>query len=465
MLLKNLLENIEVTGVITKSRVRPVRNAIKNYTEFLGVCPDDCGVDIFNISDSAIGELIDFKASTKLSTHAIRNLKNNIKFVLRKARELQLLESPRLETSYKSERLRNLSDAYSLRRNESNIVQIKKVCLKNSKIEKEIDKYFVWSTSAYEKDRPSRIKKREITMSNHSYILGRIAKYMVSEKGVSLNKISLKKIISGDNISDYIKWWLDKHDNKITGSLTLVLSVVSVLSEYYLKDMKALKSIKEIKKNLSKPDNVVDKKKRWLSRKEIFQVAESIYPSNNRITKRNALHAEKSLLIKLMVLRPLRQRNIREMELNKNLFKDKEGTWWIKFEGKELKVDRKNGKVNKYLSEFPKQLVPFLEEWLDKWRPLLNPKTDHLFVNSRGSSLNSISVRNWFRSTTFAYKEVCVTPHMVRTIWATEYIKETGNFNIAANMLGDNVETVLKHYAHLIDEKSMIIGCDWSDKL
>src|SRR5438874_7099622 len=45
-----------------------------------------------------------------------------------------------------------------------------------------------------------------------------------------------------------------------------------------------------------------------------------------------------------------------------------------------------------------------------------------------------------------------MNPHMVRTIWATEYIKSTRNFIDAAYMLGDRVETVLKSYAKLLDQ-------------
>jgi len=41
---------------------------------------------------------------------------------------------------------------------------------------------------------------------------------------------------------------------------------------------------------------------------------------------------------------------------------------------------------------------------------------------------------------------------MIRTVWATEYIKPTKNFIDAAYMLGDRVETVLHSYANLLDE-------------
>ena len=57
-----------------------------------------------------------------------------------------------------------------------------------------------------------------------------------------------------------------------------------------------------------------------------------------------------------------------------------------------------------------------------------------------------------FLSATYKFTGIAMNPHMVRTIWATEYIKSTRNFIDAAYMLGDTVETVLKSYAKLLDQ-------------
>ncbi len=53
---------------------------------------------------------------------------------------------------------------------------------------------------------------------------------------------------------------------------------------------------------------------------------------------------------------------------------------------------------------------------------------------------------------------------MVRTIWATEYIKATSNLIDAAFMLGDTVETVLKHYAKLLDQDCGKRASQWVAK-
>ena len=50
---------------------------------------------------------------------------------------------------------------------------------------------------------------------------------------------------------------------------------------------------------------------------------------------------------------------------------------------------------------------------------------------------------------TYEYTGRATNPHLVRHIWATEFIMSTQGFTVAAAMLGDELETVLRRYAHL----------------
>ena len=66
--------------------------------------------------------------------------------------------------------------------------------------------------------------------------------------------------------------------------------------------------------------------------------------------------------------------------------------------------------------------------------------------------------------TTHATRVFAVNVHMIRTIWATEYIKDTKNVVDAAFMLGDTVETVLKSYAKLLDQDCGKRASQWVAK-
>ena len=41
-------------------------------------------------------------------------------------------------------------------------------------------------------------------------------------------------------------------------------------------------------------------------------------------------------------------------------------------------------------------------------------------------------------------------PHLIRTIWASEYLPATGDFTTAATMLGDTLAVVMKTYYDIV---------------
>ena len=41
-------------------------------------------------------------------------------------------------------------------------------------------------------------------------------------------------------------------------------------------------------------------------------------------------------------------------------------------------------------------------------------------------------------------------PHLIRTIWATEYLEKTQDFTTAATMLGDTLAVVMKTYYDIV---------------
>jgi len=274
--------------------------------------------------------------------------------------------------------------------------------------------------------------------------------------------------------------------------------------------------LKTIRDRLPDYIAVRDKRRCWLSLEQIEMCGINRYPRNSKriaaVSKhvRKSMHflkadkhhsfrgtavdALKSLLIRLMVRIPLRLRNFMEMSWNprnpergKNLFRE-DGSWYIRFSGSELKVGSRRGKVNSILHRVPDELAWLVEEVLTLWRPLItrvpyqlphgdeggatyeeppqtkapeyknSPDDVLLFLNSDCNPANRNNIRDWVKSTTYIYTGVAVYPHLIRDIWATTYIKRTGDFIGAAKRLGDTVETVMKHYAHLLDDEAEAKG-------
>ena len=174
---------------------------------------------------------------------------------------------------------------------------------------------------------------------------------------------------------------------------------------------------------------------------------------------RRAALFQRGLMLKLLVRVPLRQRNVREMQLEHNLYKDPQtGHWHLHFSGSELKIGERQGRINEYklnLTEKTEGFIPVLEEFLRDYRPRLPNPTGSalLFLSSRGKQFSQLSLALELSVAVAMRTGQRFYPHLIRTIWATEYLKAfPGDFTTAATMLGDTVTMVLKTYYDIIHE-------------
>jgi hypothetical protein len=298
-------------------------------------------------------------------------------------------------------------------------------------------------------------------------------------------------------------------------SLADYLEIITRTSKEKEQMRAASAALKEMKERLPQYVTIREKEKYWLSLEKIDQCGINRYPRNEermakaspdvrqqlttKINKRNrhhtlkytAVHALQSLLLRLLVRIPIRLRNFVEMcwnphkpEHGKNLYR-LEGAWYIRFSGIELKVESRKGKINSIQHKIPTELTWLVEEVLTVWRPLITEVPYHLpigdegetwdyrepsqtrspeekkapndvllFLTASGEPVDRGDLRGWVTTATYAYTKVAVNPHLIRDIWATTYIKRTGDLIGAAKRLGDTIGTVLNHYAHLLDEEA-----------
>src|SRR5262249_31481766 len=143
-------------------------------------------------------------------------------------------------------------------------------------------------------------------------------------------------------------------------------------------------------------------------------------PTNGTI---HALRAGLSLMFRLWRYIPLRQRNIREMTLQENLYRDTNDQWRICFSGSQLQIATKRGRLNRFDSPFPSVLVSFLEEYLQTWRPILAAKTSSryplVFLTQYGTPYKEHILRRTTGHIVYSYTGKHWHPHIVRTVWAT----------------------------------------------
>jgi hypothetical protein len=510
--LKEVLDTLVERQMIPTSRIGPIKTALKQYAIILGYSDLTlCPMTAYHLPDQTRNRLIEEKAqgartsqfaSSRLGPHAIRNLKNNVSFVIRKAVELEIIgQVPGRLASYKN----------------SNKIKSRKITCRNEWVKpskyildpvplslmQEITDYHTWSTKIVNRDRPDNLRKRAYTFANHQGTLLRAAGYLVTHRGLHCESIRLSTLTEPENALNFIDWFIEQQ-KRFTASADLVLARLIALARYLsiversIEQRKAMElrvdELRKYRKTLGVPEKVTDKTKRWISLRKLENVGLSIYPLNARRLSELAPEARRelqrdkengykehpryayrvlqSLLIRFSIRLPLRQRNLREMlwnpetpEQGRNLYR-RDGKWFIRFVGQELKISHVKGEEHRVEHEFPDDIRDLLEEWLSQWRPVLissqkgihagSQRTEsgqeYVFLDSVGSPLTQQQVTWAFESATYRFTGVTMNPHMVRTIWATEYIKATRNFIDAAYMLGDTVETVLKSYAKLLDE-------------
>jgi len=515
--LQEIFETLVELNVFLPKRVGPVRTAIKQYARILDYGdPTDCPISAYLKPDAARNQLIEEKAPQTFGTNGVRNLKNNVSFVLRKAIELGVISplAAELASWRESNPIRLMP-----RRNESIYSHKYAIDPLPHRLEEEIAEYESWSTKINNRVRPKRLRKRPVTFVHHREVILREAGYLVKFKGLKGESITLLTLVDPTNAIDYVESCIERQKRHTKGSVS-VLSTIIALARYLeiIVQPSKQKSIihewvlelRNFNATLGTPVKVQHKEKRWLSLAQLETVGHSIYPLNARrvseLSKQARANLERgcnnldtpqkifriyafrvlqSLLIRLLVRIPLRQRNLREMlwaprslEEGQNLYR-KDGVWPLRFQGSELKIAEVRGEVHSLGYEFPNGLVGLLEEWFNKWRPMLiavqksedkgkerlADGQELVFLNSWGRPLTLGQVTHAFEMATFKFNGVMVNPHTIRTIWATEYIKATHNFIDAAYMLGDSVETVLKNYARLLEEACGKRAGDWISRM
>jgi hypothetical protein len=224
-------------------------------------------------------------------------------------------------------------------------------------------------------------------------------------------------------------------------------------------------ALAHLRTTLPTPAPLHAKRAHWVSLAQLEAVAEAclaegrapLVPHGYQGEYRGSLRAtrfQRGLILKLLVRIPLRQRNVRELQLGTNLYED-QGHWHLHFSGNELKVGERGGRINTFhvdLTDYCPELLPVLDEFLQVYRPRLpNAATSPLlFLTRRGRPFTATGLRQELSAVVGMRTGQRFFPHLIRTIWATEYIDRERDFTGAATMLGDNVATVLRAYQHIL---------------
>lgn len=223
---------------------------------------------------------------------------------------------------------------------------------------------------------------------------------------------------------------------------------LSVLSEQQSKSREPFEPVKAVLE-LAKPMEAVS---------DMIHRMKAARPAVGGLSE--AVWARDLLLIKLLASNPLRAKNIKLLTYNLDntghLRQTQSGAWRIVIKPEMFK--NKNGAAKNNIYDMPVNESAWgdIERYLKRYRPLLPYAKDltNVFLSSEKSfsphPWESLNQRVFSLTKQYLWRCPGAGPHVFRYINATAILKACpGEWDTAAQVLHDKVETVKKHYAHL----------------
>jgi hypothetical protein len=320
-----------------------------------------------------------------------------------------------------------------------------------------------WATAPVVPERASALRKRPVTVRDYRVHFEAYFGFLSHIHHQST--ITFDHLFNITLVTAFVHWHINDLHHRPTKTILRFLTLLHALARQYRPHPEFRAQVATLKKTIPPPPPFYQKDDAWISLATLDDIGRTLWPRRqphqfNRANKTPGLfsanHAGFSLMFRLWTYIPYRRRNMCEMQLGENLRKDPDGHWRITFRGEQLKIATKRGRLNVFDLPFPPTLVPVLEDYLAIWRPVLLSNSshaeNHVFLTRRGNPFSPNALTLTSKYLVYRYTGKHWHPHMIRTVWATEWIRNGGDFFKAAVMLNDTLKTVIANYAHLRDE-------------
>lgn len=351
------------------------------------------------------------------------------------------------------------------------------------------------------KDDPLREVTYGIRRSNILGFLGWLKKY----KGWKVQKLCLELMANKELLEEFIAWGINERGNTYAWAGTVAaagLNIAKWLHHKYsksslYKDVEVVVALRDYgceldKKRRSQGTQIQEEKaEKFLTFEECKQIVaysraccapfrEYFHENGSRRgTAKRSEHAvirawQNYLIIAILVYCPVRQREIREMELGVNLIRESEG-YWVKLTPEGHKVGSKTGRGREY--PLPAHLTKDMDEWLTVWRPKIKTEYNQVFV-MLGSKRNpeaygkpyaedalyKLVTNHTYKVTSFLFDEPKRTnPHFFRNIAITHQRKH-GNSQqqeALAELMGHSVAEADRTYSLMTSRDKTSKAHNW----
>lgn len=358
-------------------------------------------------------------------------------------------------------------------------------------LRREVEALVDWKTSEFQVDRPSGTTHiREISAEHMTDAICQLTGYLQNiERRPEIT--SMSELFTKDNVSRFVMWAKNKRKVKgqsIASRLAILSAALKQNPHYEELDLDWFPNI--IRQLPKDSRSKIDQRKaqKYIEYSDAEQIPNKI--RSERLNARNldpytlAIYARNELIMLWLVIWPWRQKNLRDCWIlgsTPNLFKapirrlcmatkpswvaelerTTPGTsfWQVHFDKEETKTK------NDVDAFFPSELVPLLEEYLSKHRPVLlgdyaDPGT--LFFSNRGKPFSAGQFSDIVRNLAAKYTGVPTTPHLFRDIVAYEWLRTHPEDYLTVSKLlwHRNINTTLLIYGSRFDESTGIARVD-----
>jgi hypothetical protein len=470
-----LVNAVNTAGRITPVRLKDITSSARQYAKLLGYTePAHCPAAAYAKPKPVRDELLETRL-LEASANTLRNHKNNLAFLFRHAVELGLL---RLDTviqlpqahifSGKGGLPPILTKAQQWRRDRYGLL----LTDWPAPLRAEYAVWERWATDDFVPGRSAARKLRATTIAHRRRIFEAFFGYLTTER--HMEPLHFRLCADVALVTEFVHWFVrERRDGKVTHGAHHFVDQFQALARHYFKDLEAARTLGELRIQLGKARPVKDKSSRMVGIQDLINVGVSEFPKrkprSDTSNRRLANSAGRAVAVLLLATRPLRSKNYREARIGTHVYK-RDGTWFLSFSGAEgpaaLKRAERNGQLNTYKTEIPALVVPYLEQYLEVWHPLLttDPTNSVLFLTNTGRPYGRESFGKWIQEATLKWLGKRVNPHLFRDIAATGIIHETGDYVAAATLLNDDPATMFKHYWHLNQQHAADVADQWVTK-
>lgn len=277
---------------------------------------------------------------------------------------------------------------------------------------------------------------RESEHASEFAILGENGE-VILKPGVTLRDAFPSRESSGAKYAiEYVQWLSDERKIKSTTEDFQLRSLVALakwVHDHVDDDGIAPPCVQELirvqrsaRERAKNAPHAADDKRKWLEWDQYLALVEHLklecapLDANGKVRSERdvAMSVQRYLLFAILACIPDRQRTLRELQLNKTLFKDESSGFWMVRHGPD---DYKTGGAygERPALVIDSRVYPALESWLATHRAALSPTHDFVFSRPNGAPWTVSELSRTFSRTALRVTGQKTNPHLIRDMIVT----------------------------------------------